>query len=147
MNNVSIIGRITNDLEVRVVGNDLKVLSFSIAYNERRREKDETSFFDVTAWGRQAEVIANYFRKGHRIGVSGRLRQERFKDRDGNNRSRITIVLADFTFIEQKSDTGEGGSNFNQNTQSSARETQSTSKEADFSQFGDAPSIDDDVPF
>lgn len=144
MNNVSIIGRITNDLEVRVVGNDLKVLSFSIAYNERRREKDETSFFDVTAWGRQAEVIANYFRKGHRIGISGRLRQERFKDRDGNNRSRISIVLADFTFIEQKSDTAEGGSG---GAPSSVKSAQPTSKEADFSQFGDAPSVDDDVPF
>ena len=147
MNNVNIIGRITNDLEIRVVGNDLKVLSFSVAYNQRRGEKEEVSFFEITAWGKQAEIIATYFKKGHRIAVSGRLKQDRYTDKDGNNRSRVTIVLGEFSFIETKSETstmpnGSGAQNY---TPAPAKRS---SEEADFSKFNDAPPLEeDDVPF
>ncbi len=106
MNNVSIIGRITNDLEVRKVGQDFNVLSFSIAVNERVSANEETYFFDITAWNRQAETIATYFRKGQRIGISGRLKQERFQDKEGKNRSKVVIVLGSFDFIEPKDFSG-----------------------------------------
>lgn len=149
MNNVNIIGRITNDLEIRVVGNDLKVLTFSIACNRRMREKEEVSFFEVTSWGRQAEVIATYFKKGHRIGISGRLKQDRFEDKDGNKRSKVSIVLVDFTFIEQRSDNvaGGGAQGYAPRVDSAQSSPSSGAKEADFSQFTDIPTLDDDVPF
>lgn len=114
MNSISIIGRITNEtLEIKQVG-EYKLLNFSIAYNEIIKQKEYTSFFDVECWGRTAEVVAQYFRKGYRIGVDGKIKQERFTDKNGNNRSRVKIVLKDFTFIEQKSDTQNQNQNYQQ---------------------------------
>lgn len=144
MNNVNIIGRITNDLEVRTVGQDLQVLSFSIAYNERRRDREESHFFDVTAWGKQAETIATYFKKGQRIGITGRLRQERFKDREGNNRSKVSLVLSEFVFIEPK----EGGTSQGRGqTANQASSSPTSSQNSDYGGFKDISALDDEVPF
>ncbi len=144
MNNVNIIGRITNDLELKNVGQDSILLNFSIAYNERWGSREETYFFDVVSWGKQAEIVANYFKKGQRIGVSGRLKQERFQDKEGNNRSRVTILLRDFTFIEGKNSTNAttgttgSASGFENNTNSSAANN--------FNNFS-PPNLDEEVPF
>lgn len=159
MNSVTVIGRITNDLEVRKVGQDLSVLSFSIALNERYGNNDETYFFDVTAWNKQADTIANYFKKGQRIGVSGRLKQERFQDKEGKNRSRVVIILTGFDFIEPKE--GAGGGNYApregnvQNAPSSTSRgenhtgaTNSGGGNYDFPSFpADQNFEDDEVPF
>ncbi|BBM88417.1 single-stranded DNA-binding protein [Spirochaetota bacterium] len=103
MNQVTIIGRITKELELRQVGGDKTLLTFSIAYNDSYGDNEHTSFFDITAWGRQAEVIAQYFKKGQRIAVVGRLKQDRYEAKDGSGmRSRVNIVLREFSFIEPK---------------------------------------------
>ena len=138
MNNVQLIGRIVNDLELKTVGQGSTLLNFSVAYNEKWGNKEESYFFDIVSWGKQAETIASYFKKGQRIGLSGKLKQERFQDKEGNNRSKVVVVLRDFTFIESKNTSGTSGPP----SSTSPKNT----NEADFDNFS-AQDLDDEVPF
>lgn len=150
MNNVNIIGRITNDLEVREVRNDLKVLSFTIAINERTGTNEESYFFDIVSWNKQAETIATYFKKGQRIGVNGKLKQERFQDKEGKNRSRVVIVLREFDFIEPKdSNSFNSGSYTNKPIESPPPKPDSNaSSKLEFDSFPNNQNFgDDEVPF
>ncbi len=107
MNTIIISGNITRNLELRHTPKGQAVCQFSIAANRRwtsdtGEKKEEVSFFDVTAFGRQAETIAKYFGKGKPILVSGRLKQETWKDKnDQSNRSKVGIILEGFEFMDR----------------------------------------------
>jgi len=95
-------GRLTKDPELRTTQNNKQVVSFSIAIN-RFGDNGDADFFDCQAWDKQAELIANSCKKGHRINISGRLRQERWQDQQsGQSRFAIKIQVQNFDFIEPK---------------------------------------------
>lgn len=101
MNNVSLIGRLTKDVEVRLTKSGQSVAGFSLAVNE---SNGETSFFDCTAWNKSADILAKYTAKGSQIGVEGRLHQSRFRDRDGNNRSKVEVIVSRVTLLGSKNE-------------------------------------------
>ena len=96
INKVVIVGRLTRDAELKFTGNGMPVCKFSIAVNRSRKSgdqwEDEANFFDVVIWGKKGEALNQYLVKGKAIGVEGELRQERWADQSGHNRSRIEIV-------------------------------------------------------
>ncbi len=139
MNIVNLIGRIVNELEVKKVSQDNSLLNFSVAYNERWGTREESHFFNIVSWGKQAETIASYFKKGQRIGITGKLKQERFQDKEGVNRSRVVIVLRDFTFIENKSSDNSFSSNKKNNNYNNDGNG--------FDNFSPPSDLDDEVPF
>jgi single-strand DNA-binding protein len=100
MNTVNAIGRFVSDPEFKMAG-DKELTTFTVAVDERYG--DHTNFFDCQAWGKTAEVIANHFNKGKQIGISGRLKQDRW-EKDGQKRSRVFIVVENFTFCGKKDD-------------------------------------------
>ena len=107
MNIVTILGTITKDIELKYTQSNTPIASFSIAYNKKWKTQDGTmqekaSFFDVTAFGKQGEVINQYFNKGSRILISGELEQQQWKAQDGTNRSKVIINLNSFDFIDKK---------------------------------------------
>ena len=104
MNNVVIIGRLTRDPEIRYTQSGKGVANISVAVN-RRFNKDETDFFDCTAWGKTAEIAAEYLRKGSQVGITGSLRQERFEV-DGQKRSKVVITIDQLDFIGSKDHKG-----------------------------------------
>lgn len=97
MNNVSLIGRLTADPEMRKTQNDKSVLSFSIAVNNPHK-KDEVFFIRVVAFGTTAEFITRYFSKGDRIGVIGYIKSRNYVDKDSVNRTSFEVV-ADMTYF------------------------------------------------
>ena len=102
MNTITIICRLTADPEVKIVGQGEKakaVATFTVAVDNRFN--DEASFFDVNAWGKTAEVIANHVTKGQQIGITGRLEQQRW-EKDGQKRSKVIIVCDGFSFCGKK---------------------------------------------
>lgn len=101
MNNVSLVGRMTADPSFSVVS-EKGLCKFSIAVNDRFN-KDNADFFDCVAWGKTAELIADHFKKGKEIGLTGRLKQERW-EKDGKSRSKVTVVCETFDFIGKKDD-------------------------------------------
>lgn len=103
-NKVYLMGNLTRDPEVRMASNGLKIAKLCLAVNRKYRTredevKEETTFVDVDAFGQQAEVLEKYCQKGTPLFVEGRLRLDQWQSRDGENRSKLTVVLEGFQFI------------------------------------------------
>lgn len=97
INKAIISGNLTRDPELRQTQSGTSVLSMAVAVSERVKRgdqwEDRPSYVDVTVWGARAEALAKFLRKGLRVAVSGRLRQDRWQDKQtGENRSRLGIV-------------------------------------------------------
>jgi single-strand DNA-binding protein len=101
MNQVSLFGRLTRDPELRYTQSGKAVVNFTLAIN-RFGENNEADFFDCVVWDKQAELIANSCKKGHRLLVWGRLQQDKWQDQQGQNRTTIKIMVSGFSFIEPK---------------------------------------------
>ncbi|WP_213406041.1 single-stranded DNA-binding protein [Staphylococcus pasteuri] len=135
-NIVVITGRITKDLVLKQAG-QTQVTNFSMAVDNPFK-KDDTSFFDVVAFGKTAELLNNYCGKGSKIGVEGTLKQDRFTDKEGNNRSVVRINANRIEFMDSK------GSN-QSNNQPQQQRGQAQSTNAPFDNGADIS--DDSLPF
>lgn len=95
INNVVLVGRLTRDIEIKYTQSGMAVGKLGLAVNKRikRNEQwiDETSFFDVTLFGKVAESLQPYLTKGKQVGVDGELRQNRW-EQDGQKRSKVEVV-------------------------------------------------------
>lgn len=141
MNIVAITGRITKDLELKQAG-QTQVTNFSMAV-ENPYKKDDASFFDIVAFGRTAELLNQYCGKGSKIGVDGTLKQDRFTDKEGNNRSVVRITANRIEFLDTK-----GQSNGQSQQQSGqAKPQQAPAKDNPFNGNGPVDITDDDLPF
>lgn len=107
LNKVLMIGRLTRDPEKRSTPGGTTVTEFGMALNRRFRgadgkDREETCFVDVTVWGRQGEVAANYLRKGAQVFIEGRLRMDEW-ERDGQKRRKLSVVAENFQFLDPAS--------------------------------------------
>jgi single-strand DNA-binding protein len=113
LNNITIMGRLTRDPELRRTQNGIAVTSFSIAcdrdYKPENGER-ETDFIDCVAWRGTAEFVQKYFAKGRMAVVSGRLQIRPWTDKDGNKRRSAEIVAENVYFGDSKRD-GDGNTN------------------------------------
>ena len=107
MNKAVYYGRLVRDPEVRYSGNTQKaVVSFSIAVNREYKNKEgkyDTDFFNCIAFDKRGEVIGNSFGKGNHILVWGAMRQDRWQDKEGNNRETYRLYVEGFDFIDAPS--------------------------------------------
>ena len=101
MNNISLVGRITVEPELKQTQKGISVTSFSIAV-DRPGSQDTTDFIPVVAWRQTAEFVCKYFRKGQRIGLTGKLTSRKYEDRDGNKRTAYEVVADRVEFVESK---------------------------------------------
>ena len=112
-NRVVLVGNLTKDIELRHTKNNTAVTDISIAVNERvkRNEQwvDEAHFFDITLWGRLAEIAAEYLSKGSSVLIEGRLKHDRW-EQDGQKRSKVGIVGEKMQMLGGKGGGGGGGS-------------------------------------
>lgn len=112
-----ITGNLTRDPELRSTPNGASVCSFTVAVNRVYRDasgeqKEDVSFIDCSAWGKLAEMISQYAKKGTGVLVSGRLDQRSWEDKTtGSKRSRVEIVAEDFNFTGAPRDNA-GASSF-----------------------------------
>ena len=118
-----ITGNLTRDPELRTTPNCSSVCSFSVAVNRVYRDsngeqKEDVSFIDCSAWGKLAEMINQYAKKGSGVLVSGRLDQRSWEDKtSGQKRSRVEIVVEDFNFTGAARD-NNSSSSFNDSASS-----------------------------
>jgi single-strand DNA-binding protein len=118
LNNVTVIGRVTqeiSDKDFGYISTGTAKLSLHIANNESRKKgenwEDETSYFDITVWGKPAENLKQKIRKGLLVGVSGRLKQDRW-EKDGQKKSKIYINADSVQILEKtekKAETNNDG--------------------------------------
>ena len=96
INRATLIGNLTRDEEVKYTSGGMAIGSFSLAVNRKVKKgtewTDEVNYFDVTIFGKQAESLKPYLTKGKQVAVDGYLKQERWTDQNGQNRSRISVV-------------------------------------------------------
>lgn len=110
INHVVLGGNLVRDPETRYTQSGVAIGSFTIANNRKYQRKgggldDETSFIGCTAFGKTAENISQYFRKGNRIIVQGRLSQETWEDKStGQKREKTKVVVERFEFVDRSSD-------------------------------------------
>jgi len=107
-NKIILVGNLGRDPELLYTTQGTPVCSFSMATNERRKDKngemqDNTLWFRVTLWGRQAETASQYLTKGKPVYIEGRLRVEEWTDRDGKARQTLEVHATDMQFISSGS--------------------------------------------
>ena len=138
-NKVTLVGRISTDLELRYTGSNKAYCRFNLAVNKNYKNEYgeyETDFIPVTVWGKPAENLVQYQSKGSLILVDGSISMNNYTDKDGNNRTSFEVTTSNVQFLSSKK------------TQSEALEETATSDvdtdDTDpFAEFGDSVTIDD----
>lgn len=111
MNKVVLVGRLTKDPELRyAAGSGIPTSLFTVAVN-RQRKKDEADFINCVAFNKTAELIAQYFVKGRRIAISGRIQTDSYTAQDGTKRYTTDVVVETFDFIDSNSSNRNNTSN------------------------------------
>ena len=108
LNRVILAGNLTRDPQVRFLANEKAVAQFGLAINRRFKDangqqKDETTFVDVEAWGRTAELVGQYLTKGRGCFIEGRLKLDSWDDKEsGQKRSKLRVVADNVQFTDSK---------------------------------------------
>lgn len=114
MNNVSLIGRLTKDVEERRTQNGTAVVSFTLAV-DRRKKEDGADFIPCIAWDKAAETIAKYVHKGDLFAVTGYI-QVRSYEKDGRMNYVTEVVTTSFQFLERKREMSSDGPSVQNNS-------------------------------
>lgn len=97
-------GRLTKETELTYSQSGIAYLRNSIAVNRRREEVD---FFEIKAFGKTAETISQYLKKGSKLVIEGHLRQEEYENKEGKKVSNVVIIIDAWEFAESKKESGE----------------------------------------
>ena len=102
MNNVSLVGRLTRDPEIKATNSGSTYARFSIAVDRRGKDAG-TDFINIVAFGKTSEFIERYFRKGQRIGINGRIQTGSYEGKDGKKVYTFDVIAENVEFVESKS--------------------------------------------
>ena len=123
INRVIIIANTTKDIELKSTLSGASVANFSIASNRKYKAGDETkeevSFFDCVVWGKLAELINTYVKKGDKVGIEGRLQQRRWENTEGKKLSKVEIVVENIQFLSNRGQSQASSENEGNNNSSS----------------------------
>jgi single-strand DNA-binding protein len=112
INRVQVTGRLTRDVELRYIPSGAAVAEIGVAINERVKRHDqwvdETTFADVTVWGKQAEMMSERLSKGSAVTIEGRLRLDTW-EKDGQKRSKLKVVADNVVPHDAKKDEAPAG--------------------------------------
>lgn len=135
MNNVSLLGRTTNEIELKTTQSGKSVVSFSLAV-KRKFSKDKTDFINCIAWDKTAEFLSKYIRKGQMIAVDGNIQTRSYTTNNGEKRSATEVLVENvyFTGDKQNADTG---------AQRASRDNNYTMADDNFTDVDET----DDLPF
>ena len=136
LNTVSIGGNLCRDAELRATASGMAVLTFSVAVNESRKNQqtgeweDYPNYVDCTMFGRRAESVSRYLTNGTYVALTGRLHQNRWQNKDGQNRSKLEVTADNIHFESRRLD----GDDYDQ---------QQAEAQGDY----EAQMYDEDIPF
>lgn len=144
-NRVILLGNLTRDPELRTTPKGTSVCQFGMAVNRVFRNGDETqeetTFVDLEAWGKQAEIISKYVHKGNPLFIEGRLKFDSWESKEGEKRSKLKVIVENMQLMGSRGDSAGGqGGNFTPPAQRSAPASSNPSPASG----GD---IEEDVPF
>lgn len=149
LNKVFLIGNLTRDPELRVTPKGTAICSFGMAVNRQYRDesgaaRDETTFVDIEAWGKQGELVSKYLTKGSPCMIEGRLRLDEWTDKtSGQKRHRLKVVLDNVQFLGRKGDGTPAELREGEHRQEQAPQQSQPMR----GPSGNTPAVDEDVPF
>lgn len=113
-NRVILLGNLTRDPELRYIPSGTAVTEVGLAVNDRRKGAngewiEETTFVDVTLWGRTAEIATEYLSKGSPVLIEGRLKLDSWQDKEGQKRSKLKVIGERMQMVGAKGQGGGGG--------------------------------------
>jgi single-strand DNA-binding protein len=141
-NRVFLIGNLTRDPELKATPRGTSICQFGLAVNRQFKDesgamRDETTFLDLEAWGKQADIIGKYLTKGSSCMVEGRLKLDQWEDKQsGQKRSKIKIVVENVQFLGGKKE--KQGEQREENNEPYTPPSRNTTP---------APAADEEVPF
>lgn len=154
VNRVTLVGNLGKDPEVKYTPQGTPVAKFTVATGDRFKDKDgnwqdRTEWHNVTAWGRTAEIVGEYLKKGRQVYIEGSLRTHSWDDKQTGQKKYMTeVVVNDLVLLG--GGRGEGGGDF----QGGSRGSSSSSSNSNFDQrvpetepAGAGPITDEDIPF
>jgi single-strand DNA-binding protein len=161
LNQVTLMGNLTRDPELRQTPTGQNVTSFSLALNRAYKDQsgewqEVTDYIDIVCWGPLAERVAQYLSKGRRCLVQGRL-QSRSWEQDGTKRSKVEVLANDVTFLDSRGASSDDASTISDTTEAPAPAAASSTKlkpskkarkdDVVIEDVGDEPINLDDIPF
>ena len=152
-NKVILVGNLTRDPELRYTPSGKAIAKIGMAVSrawttETGEKKEDVTFVDVDSFGRQAEVIAQYFKKGRPILVEGRLKLDQWDDKQtGQKRSKLGVVLESFSFLDSSAGRGAEGGAPAAAAAPRPRPATPAATEASSGDDSPPPPSEDDVPF
>lgn len=154
LNQVTLMGNLTRDPELRQTPNGQNVCSFSLALNRSYKDasgewQEATDYIDIVAWGPLAERVSQYLTKGRRCLVQGRL-QSRSWEQEGQKRSKVEVLANDVTFLDSRGGAdGETGGTISSGEAATSSKPAASKKKDDvvIEDVGDEPINLDDIPF
>ncbi len=153
LNKVFLYGNLTRDPEVRALPSGQQVASFALATNRTYKDKDgakqeQVEFHNVVAFGRQAEVIAQYMKKGKAVFIDGRIQTRSWDDKaSGEKKYRTEIVIDNFQFGPSVSGGAGGGGDDRPAFQKAGPKAGPGKKQEDEVQYPEETVSADDIPF
>lgn len=137
-NKVILIGNLTRDPDLRVTNSGLSICKLGLAVNrnyttKEGEAKDETTYVDIDAFGKQAEILSKYMQKGKPLMIEGRLKLDQWESNEGQKRSKLGVVLENFQFIGGRDETNVKSPETIEDNSASSSQTEE--------------SFDGDVPF
>lgn len=152
LNQVTLMGNLTRDPELRQTPTGQNVTSFSLALNRSYKDasgewQEATDYIDIVAWGPLAERVAQYLSKGRRCLVQGRL-QSRSWEQDGQKRNKVEVLANDVTFLDSRGkDDDSSGSAPTAESQTPKPSKKAKKDDVVIEDIGDEPINLDDIPF
>ena len=151
-NKIILIGNLGRDPELRYTPQGDAVCNFSVAVNDKKRDKagelqDVTTWFRITLWRKMAENASKYLTKGNPVYIEGRLKVDEWQDRDGKDRYTLDVTATDMHFLgSSRSEEFSGGDNTESFSQASGGGDAGSSTSANQTVDSSSPN-DDDIPF
>ncbi|HLH34798.1 MAG TPA: single-stranded DNA-binding protein [Alloacidobacterium sp.] len=150
VNKVILLGNVGKDPEIRATPGGTIVANFSIATTERAKDQsgnwaDKTEWHSLVAFGRLAEIIRDYVKKGSKLYIEGSLRTSSWDDKtSGQKRYKTEIVIGDISLLSGRGE-GEGGGSYTRSGSSTSYDQRSSAPAEDYGQSAEI--TDDDIPF
>lgn len=157
-NRVVLLGNLTRDPELRYIPSGTAVTEIGLAVNDRRKNAngewvDETTFVDVTLWGRTAEIASEYLTKGRPVLIEGRLKLDTWETNDGQKRSKLRVVGERMQMLggrpgESEGGGGGGGGGGSRQPARRSRDDEYSQSAPDHNDYDGPPGPpEDDIPF
>jgi single-strand DNA-binding protein len=151
LNQVTLMGNLTRDPELRQTPNGSSVCSFSLALNRSYRDangewQEATDYVDIVAWGPLGERVSQYLNKGRRCLVQGRL-QSRSWEQEGQKRSKVEVLANDVTFLDGRSDSNGENSPDEETPPAPSKKSKKNTQDVVIEDVSDEPINLDDIPF